>query len=90
MEIPESIKVGCINYDVKFRDLEEVFGIHDPAEQELIISSGLTEEMTRNTFIHEVVHAIFCQIGAAEEQKNEVLVQALTNEIDKLFILKPQ
>jgi hypothetical protein len=90
MDIPKKIKVGNITYKVKFKKLKKCFGLHEPEDQELILSLGMSKEMTRNTFMHELVHAIFFQIGAIEEKRSEILVQSVANELDKLFELKPQ
>lgn len=88
--IPKKIKVCNITYKVRFEDLEDDFGTHSTVNQEIIISTGLSDEMTRNTLFHELVHAIFFQVGALKEQKNEVLVQAVANELDKLFEFKSE
>lgn len=89
MKIPKKIKVGCITYTIRYDKLEDCYGIHDSNAQEIILANGMSPEMTRNTFLHELMHAIMCQIGAEDAQKNEILIQCLANEIDKLFELKP-
>ena len=88
MELPKKIKVGNITYKIIRRKLKNDFGTHCPEKQEITISTGLSKKMTRNTFFHELTHALFFQIGAFVEQKDEVLVQSLANELDKLFKLR--
>ena len=89
MIIPKTIKVGNIVYKIVLKKLKTEFGTHDAFRQKIIIGNDLTKEMTRNTFIHELVHAMLFQIGAYKESRDEILVQSLANEIDKLFELKP-
>jgi hypothetical protein len=88
MKIPEKITVANIEYTIARKKLKNDFGLHDPKKQKIIIDKGLTPQMERNTFFHELTHALLFQVGAFAEQKNEVLVQSLANEIDKLFELK--
>ena len=86
--IPDKIKVCNITYKVKFKKLKDDFGSHDSGKQEILIAKGLSKEMTKNVFFHELIHAIFFQLGAYDERRNELLVQSLANELDKLFELK--
>jgi hypothetical protein len=88
MEIPKKIKVGNIEYTVKFKKFKNDFGRHRPKRQEIVLDKGMTPEMERNCFFHELTHALLFQIGAFVEQKDEILVQSLANELDKLFDLK--
>lgn len=88
MKLPKKIKVGNLTYTVIYTKLEDNFGIHNPGKQTITISNNMSEEMTRNVFIHELMHAIMFQIGADSERRDEILIQSLTNEIDKLFKLK--
>lgn len=89
MKIPDTIKVGNITYTIIIKKLSKgLFGLHKPAKQEIIISDNLSKKMQRNVFFHELTHALFFQIGAIEEKREELLVQSLANELDKLFKLK--
>ncbi len=90
MKIPETIKIGNITYEVKIKKLKKTFGLHKPMKQQIILNEKMSEEMTRNTFFHELVHALFFQVGAVNERQNEVLVQSLANELEKLFELKTE
>lgn len=95
MKLPKKIKVGNITYriikDAKAQaDLKmmNTVGYHSGTEQTLAIANKLTPEMTRNTFFHELTHALMYQIGAVEQYENELFIQSLANELDKLFELK--
>jgi len=95
MKLPKKIKVGNIPYDIiigeenqKFLDEAESTGWHSPKDQVILIGEGLSPEVTRNTFFHELTHAILYEIGAMNEYDNELLVQSIANELDKLFELK--
>jgi Zn-dependent peptidase ImmA (M78 family) len=90
MKIPETIKIGNITYEIKIKKLKKTLGLHKPIKQQIILSENMSEEMTRNTFFHELVHALFFQVGAVNERQNEVLVQSLANELEKLFELKTE
>lgn len=88
MDLPKNIKICNITYEVITKKLEDDFGLHDPKTQKITIDKGLSPEMRRNTFMHEVTHAILFQVGAFTEQKDEILVQSVANELDKLFEFK--
>lgn len=88
--LPEKIKVGNIEYKIDRETHEGYHGFHvySGNERRIIIDPSLTGDNLKNVFFHEIVHAILYQIGADEENENEMLVQGLANEIQKLFDLK--
>jgi len=92
MKLPDKIKVGNITYDIELRsDLgEECLGIHKYKGNStaLYLSDELEGDKKRNIFFHELTHAILCQIGADDQFDDEMFVQSLANELDKLFELK--
>ena len=91
MVIPKEIKVGNILYSVERKNLKRwLLGLHRYKKdyKVLLIDEQLTGDKERNIFFHELTHAILVQIGADKENDNEMFVQCLANELDKLFELK--
>lgn len=90
MKLPNKIKVGNLVYDIVREDHDGFLGLHCYGENDtkIILDTRLTGDKLRNVFFHELVHAIFHEIGADEENLNEILIQSLANELDKLFELK--
>ncbi|MGK2864867.1 MAG: hypothetical protein ACSLE0_23245 [Chitinophagaceae bacterium] len=90
MILPETIKVGNIVYTIKREHNEGYFGFHDFGEDknEIVLDPYITGQKLRNVFFHELTHAILYQIGAEEENENELFVQSLANELDKLFEIR--
>ena len=91
MKLPDKIKVGNIVYEIRRKSFNKyLLGVHryknDKAE--LLLHEKLTGQKLRNIFFHELTHAILVQIGADKENDNEMFVQSLANELDKLFELK--
>ena len=72
--IPQSVDIMGLTYKVAVgvvsRDAD---GVIDPYEQAIIISGGMTPERTRQTFVHEVVHGIFEQMGRNDLYGDEQL-----------------
>ena len=90
MKIPNKIKVGNLTYIIKIEKELDAHGAHDCIGNlnEILLNSNLTGDKLRNVFFHELTHAILYEIGAMDETENELFVQSLANELDKLFELK--
>ena len=80
MNIPDTIKVGALTYNIIIVDGfdDDKDGEHNPLQLKITIRKGKQEAM-ENTFWHEVVHAF------NSETKSEEYVQALANSF-QLFI----
>ena len=65
MKIPNTIKIGAHVYDIVFRDdmIDSNFGVCRPSKLKIFIDSTVPSSQQEETFIHEVLHAIFSQIG---------------------------
>ena len=61
------------------------FGEIEYAKAEIRINAKLTDEMKKQTLIHEWVHGALVQIGRAEESTDEQLVQGLALAINQTF-----
>ena len=90
MRIPKTIKVGNITYNIKREDHDGYHGIHyyNDNDNDILLNTKLTGDKLRDVFFHELTHAILHQIGADEENENEVFVQALANSLNNIFELK--
>lgn len=89
-QLPSEIKVGNVVYRIQREKHEGFKGLHmyEPGDLRIIIDPRLEGEELINVFYHELIHAILYQIGADEECENEMLVQGMANELQKLFVLK--
>jgi len=69
MEIPQTIKIGGINYTVKFDHLlgaqRRCFAEHHPFTQEIVLAEGQPPEQAGESLLHEIIEAInnHCQLG---------------------------
>lgn len=61
--IPSAFQLAGFDWTIKFiPDLSE-YGRCDPATQTIYIREGMSEQMTQQTFFHELVHAILFTMG---------------------------
>lgn len=62
--IPKRVKVGSYFFRIEVRDFEDheaegSFGHMNPINQKIRLRPGMTAQNLANTFIHEVMHAIY-------------------------------
>ncbi len=56
--IPKQLTIAGHTISVVFDDLEECYGLFDPAKMTIVICRGSTKSMQWETFCHELVEAI--------------------------------
>lgn len=75
MTIPETIKIGAHTYAISFRDdMDDTnFGVCRPNKLKIFIDGTVPQSQQEETFFHEVLHAIFSQIGLSmpDDMKEE-------------------
>lgn len=94
MKIPESFKIGTIEFDVKFvdkikdtNDGSMVFGQCDPTSQIITIATKdlkgneLSEARKLATFYHELAHVLVGETGEIDLNSDEVFIEALSKNI---------
>ena len=62
--IPKVVRIGCYPFKVEVREFEDheaegTFGHMNPINQKIALRPGMTPQNLANTFIHEVMHAIY-------------------------------
>ncbi|MCL2874759.1 MAG: hypothetical protein FWF12_00395 [Betaproteobacteria bacterium] len=63
-KMPKTLRVGCYQFDVELHErgdaeAEHSFGHMNPINQKIRLRTGMKRQTLANTFIHEVMHAIF-------------------------------
>ena len=74
MNIPNKVKIGAHEYEIVFRDdldSDDFMGVCRPSKLKIFIDGKLPQSQQEETFIHEVLHAIFHLLGKKEETANE-------------------
>ena len=72
--IPSSFQLAGFDWSVVIRaDLSE-YGRCDPNTQTIFIREGMNEQMTQQTFFHELVHAVMFAMG--QTNHDEVFTDA--------------
>lgn len=84
------VNICGIPYQVEeATDLFNSEGIHfgqiDYLNAKILINKDATPEIKKETLCHEIIHAIFANIGKQELSMDEELVQALGNAINQTF-----
>ena len=94
--IPKKLKVGGIDYTVEFKEHlginDSCYGLHyDDGKIEIATQSGgrkTSESVRRQTFFHELTHAILAGMGNYDLNRDEVFVNTfasfLTQAIDSM------
>lgn len=88
----KKVNVCGIPYEVVYVednfDMDVHFGQIDYRKCKILVNNDLTEEETKETLAHEILHGILVHIGYKEESNDERFVQALANAIFQTFEIK--
>lgn len=97
MRIPKSFKVNGHTWTVRYKwnlhaeDGDKVVGLNLPLSREVLIERSLTKEEREQTFIHEMIHAVFAENHVREVislDTEEILTAALEQYIWRNFDLR--
>lgn len=76
MQIPKSIKVGGITYQVKESErlsLGENYNAEIDYQKAVIeIQKSLEKQVAQRSFLHEVIHAIYSELGYSEHDEKQI------------------
>lgn len=92
----DKLKVGFLTYSIKDFDpghaeIRGVYGTQNAVTQEIRIDAKLSKERRRETFLHEVLHAVWGQWIAVEgDVDEEVAVRALAMGLTTVFKDNPE
>lgn len=76
--IPQSLDILGVPYEVIREDLDEDDGVIIPSKQVIKVDSKIHGASARQTFLHELLHGILAQLGYESDVYNdEKLVQGL-------------
>ncbi|MEK6882319.1 MAG: hypothetical protein AABY22_22055 [Nanoarchaeota archaeon] len=75
MKIPDKVKVGAHEYDIKFEldpsnDNDSCFGCISYKKLLIGIDPNYKQSQQEETFFHEVLHAIYHQLGLEDTEKS--------------------
>lgn len=94
--LPDSIRVGVFDMAVVKLDLtttfeRKVWGEFSQATQEIRIQSDMpTKQKAVDTFLHELLHAIYWAAGLEDEDKEERTVSTMASWIAGVFRDNPR
>ena len=78
MEIPATVDILGIPYEVVTEDMEEgEDGCISPRKQRITLREGMCDERRTQVYLHELVHGILDQLGYSDLYDDEHLVQGL-------------
>lgn len=77
--VPKSVRVGCYLFRIEVAEFEDheaegSFGHMNPISQKIRLRPGMTAQNLANTFIHEVLHAIYFYLRPNDEEGEEAYV----------------
>lgn len=91
MNIPETVRIGSIDYKIELTkapivlDYKQCNGIIDYTQSKIILDSNtLEQQQLELTLLHEIVHGMLHDRGL-EEQSNEPLVDAIAYALHQLI-----
>ena len=91
MKIPRHILIKGTKYKIKknfdFKD-KEMLGLCDKQNKIIYLSKHQTDKELRNTFIHELLHALLQEtaLDASLDQLEEPLCYAISEFIDQILL----
>jgi hypothetical protein len=89
--IPDKVKIGGVIFEVK-RDVDRLAMGPDCDANILYnktlieIGSDQNEQIKQRNFIHEILHAIFWNLGETKHKNNENLVEKLAGALHQLIV----
>ncbi len=94
-KLPAEIKVASHMYKVSLKDREWYHesgkrGECDKNETKIWISEGMTVSRTVETFIHEILHAVYYEYGIQDEDEEERIVTALATGFSQVIKDNPE
>ena len=94
MKLPEKMRIGYRNYmvcdwPVQEADARGLRGIHWGLAGWIKIDESLCPEQKANTFIHEILHAIWLQCDL-DDDLEEHIVTVLANHLTQVFQDNPE
>lgn len=92
MQIPDSIRIGSIDYEVVKSPQallyggQQCYGLCDFENSQIMLDVGVTsKQRLEQTFLHEVVHALLHSRSLKEETCNEELVDEIAWALHQLI-----
>jgi Zn-dependent peptidase ImmA (M78 family) len=61
--VATSFTLAGFEWAVRYVEGITEYGLCNPSTQEIIIRAGMNEQMTQQTFFHELIHAIMFTMG---------------------------
>ena len=75
--LASSFTLAGFDWTVRYVEGITEYGLCNPSTQEIIIRSGMNEQMTQQTFFHELTHAIMFTLGRLTMMKNSLMLSDL-------------
>lgn len=83
------VEILGVNYEIKELDIidenPDVLGQIIYQKQQIEIKKSLKKDMKNTTIIHEMIHGILFHSGKQELNKNEDLIESLSNSIYQIL-----
>ena len=91
MQIPDTIRIGSIEYEVEDKEMlvlggQQCYGMIDFEQSKIFLDTTLTSrQRLEQTFLHEIVHSLLYHRSLKEEAQNEVLVDEIAVALHQLI-----
>lgn len=92
MELPSRILVGYRYVSVCLKDLgvDGDDGFYSPEESRITLNTKQNEFEQPNTFVHELLHAIWDKYDLGEDEAEEKIVEITANGLIQIFLTNPE
>ena len=91
MQIPDTIRIGSIEYEVEDKEMlvlggQQCYGMIDFEQSKIFLDTTLTSrQRIETTLLHEIVHGLLYHRSLKEESQNEVLVDEIAVALHQLI-----
>lgn len=86
--LPDSMRIGPYTVPV-WRDIMDDCGEYDPPTLTIRIKNGMPESLERETFVHELLHAVWDCAGLPTKNE-EKIIDRLATSLTDAFLDNPQ
>lgn len=95
MKKPTKITIFNLHYDIQWVPTDDArcqasVGWCDPQSQTIAIHNGLKDSQAGDTFLHEVIHAIFYAMGLNSKSKEEDIATRLSSGLCTVWMNNPK
>lgn len=95
MALPKKIRIGYRDYTIvpiksQHMEMNEAFGLCNNVEAKIFVCTDMAPEVVADTFLHEIMHAIWYYMGLDDKDDEENVVNRLSSGLICAMVDNPE